>query len=165
MNTAWIALAVPALLIAQSDSLHIKSAVEAYHAGEVALHGKQYQEAIDQFRKAIEIEPTFRDAFDGLIGACLSSGHRTDAAAAMTQLLEIEPNIVSYRLLLGKILLEQNQAERALAQFSFALKVDPLNADALLGFAAAARQTGMANRAADAIQRGRQAYPSDSRFK
>jgi tetratricopeptide (TPR) repeat protein len=165
MSSALIVFALPALLFAQPDSLHIKSAVDAYHAGEAAVHTKQYQEAIDHFKHAIEIEPTFRDAFDGLISAYLGSGRRSDAAAAMTQLLEIEPNISRYRLLLGQILLEQHQAERALAQFSFALKIDPLNADALLGFAAAARQAGMADRAAEAIQRGRQRYPGDDRFK
>jgi tetratricopeptide (TPR) repeat protein len=165
MSSSWIVIAVPALLLAQSGSLHIRSAVDAYHAGETAAQAKQFSEAIDRFKKAIEIEPTFRDAFDGLISAYLSAGRRSDAAAAMTQLLEIEPNITRYRLQLGQILLEQNQAERALAQFSFALKIEPLNADALLGFAAAARKAGMADRAADAIQRGRLHYPGDSRFK
>jgi tetratricopeptide (TPR) repeat protein len=165
MNSGWALFVVPALLLAQSSSLHIKSAADAYHAGEAAAQAKQFQQAIEQFKKAIEVEPTFRDAFDGLIGAYLHAGRRSDAAAAMTQLLEIEPNISRYRLLLGQILLEQNQAERALAQFSFALQIDPLNADALLGFATAARQLGMADRAADAIQRGRLHYPSDSRFK
>jgi tetratricopeptide (TPR) repeat protein len=165
MNSAWAVFAVPALLLAQSSALHIKRALDAYHAGETAVQAKRLDEAIDRFKNAIEIEPTFRDAFDGLIGACLSSGRRSDAAAGMTQLLEIEPDIVRYRLLLGQILLEQHQAERALAQFSFVLKTDPVNADALLGFATAARQMGMADRAADAIQRGRQHYPSDSRFK
>ncbi len=165
MNSAWALLAVPALLLAQSSPPHIKNAVDAYRAGESAAQTKQFQEAINQFKKAIEIEPTFRDAFDGLINACLSSGRRSDAAAAMTQLLEIEPNLTRYRLLLGRILLEQNQAERALAQFSFVLKADPLNADALLGFAAAARRSGMADRADDAIQRGRKQYPHDDRFK
>jgi tetratricopeptide (TPR) repeat protein len=160
-----IAVLIPALLLAQPDSLHIKSALDACRAGETAAQARQFQPAIDQFKKAIEIEPTFRDAFDGLISAYLSAGRRSDAAAAMTQLLQIEPNISRYRLLLGQILLEQHQAERALAQFSFALQIDPLNADALLGFATAARQLGMADRAADAMERGRLHYPNDSRFK
>jgi tetratricopeptide (TPR) repeat protein len=165
MTLGWILIVAPALLLAQSTPLHIKSAVDAYHTAEAAARAKQFPEAINQFKKAIEIEPTFRDAFDGLISTCLAAGKQSDAAAAMTQLLEIEPNITRYRLLLGQILLEQNQAERALAQFSFVLKLEPSNADALLSFATAAQKMGMKDRAADAIQRGRLQYPSDSRFK
>lgn len=165
MRVAWIVITVPALLLSQSGSLHIKTALDAYQAAEAAARAKQFPEAIDQFKKAIVIEPTFREAFSGLIDAYLAAGRRSDAAAAMTQLLEIEPNITRYRLLLGQMLLEQNQAERALAQFSFILKSEPLNADALLGFASAARKMGMADRAADAIERGHVHYPSDSRFK
>ena len=165
MKLGWIVIVVPALALGQSGPLHIKTAVDAYHAGEAAARAKQFPEAASRFKKAIVIEPTYRDAFDGLISTYLAAGRRPDAAAAMTQLLEIEPNITRYRLLLGQILLEQSQAERALAQFSFVLKLEPSNADALLGFATAARKMGMADRAADAIERGRLQYPSDSRFK
>lgn len=163
MRFARIVIFVPALLLSQSP--HIKTAADAYHAGEAAARSKQFPEAINQFKRAIEIEPTFRDAFDGLIDTYLGAGRRSEAAAAMTQLLEIEPDLTRYRLLLAQILLEQNQAERALAQFSFVLKLEPLNADALAGFAAAAQKMGIADRAADAIQRGRLHYPNDSRFK
>ncbi len=153
------------LLLAQPGSLHIKSALAAYDAGELAAKNKRFPEAVTQFHKAIEIEPTFTDAFNGLIDACLHSGRRTDAAAAITQFLEIEPDVIRYRLLLGQILLEENQAERALAQFSFVLKADPVNAEALLGFAHAAQKAGMADRAAEALERGRKQYPLDARFK
>lgn len=165
MRIGWIVIIIPALLLAQSAQLHIRAAAEACHAGETAARAKQFPDAINEFKKAIEIEPTYRDAFDGLIGAYLSAGRRPDAAAIMTQLLEIEPNLTHYRLLLGQILLEQKQAERALAQFSFVLKLEPLNADALAGFATAARKAGMADRATEAIERGRLHYPGDSRFK
>ena len=79
-------------------------------------------------------------------------------------MLEIEPELIRYRLLLGQILSEENQTERALAQFSFVLKSAPLNAEALLGFAKAAKRMGMDDRAADAMQRGRKQYPLDERF-
>jgi Tfp pilus assembly protein PilF len=83
----------------------------------------------------------------------------------MTQFLEIQPDALRYRLQLGKILLEQKQVKRALAQFSLVLQKDPYNADGLLGFAAAARQSGMEDRAAEAIKVGRKRYPADDRFK
>ena len=83
----------------------------------------------------------------------------------MTQLLEIDPDATHYRVLLGQLLLKEKQAQRALAQFSLALKHEPANAEALLGFATAAKQVGMNDRATQALQRGRKLYPADERFK
>ena len=158
------ALLAADLLAGDPGSLHIKSALASYQAGTAAAHDSHFEAAIDQFHRAIEIEPTFQEAFEGLIAADLSSGQRSDAAAAATQLLEIEPELIKYRLLLGQILSEQNQPQRALAQFSFVLKTSPFNADALLGFASAAKRLGMDERAADAMKKGRKQYPFDERF-
>lgn len=154
-----------AVCLGQAVTPHIKAAEAAYEAGKAAQLAKQFERAVDCFHKAIEIEPTFLDAHEALIAAYLDSDRRLDAAAAITQFLEMQPDIVHYRVLLGQILLEQKQPERALAQFSLALKRDEYNADGLLGFASAARQMGMGERAAEAMERGRKRYPLDERFK
>jgi tetratricopeptide (TPR) repeat protein len=158
-------LAIAALLSGADDKPHIKAALAAYDEGKAAEHDKQFQPAINSFRHAIEIEPTFLDAYERLIRVYLDSGQRVQAAAAITQFLEIQPDAVQYRILLGNILLEQKQAERALAQFSLVIKKDPFNADGLLGFAESARQNGMDDRAAQAMKVGRQHYPLDERFR
>src|SRR5579884_3237964 len=150
---------------AQENAPHIKAALSAYEAGTGAARDHHLDAAIQSFRQAIEIEPTFMEARRGLIEALLSSGSRLDAAAAMTQFLEIEPAANRYRLLLGRILLEQKQPSRALAQFSILLESEPDNADALLGFAAAAKQAGMPSQALDALKRGASRYPADRRFR
>lgn len=165
MNTVLLGLWFVNSLVAQPAGPHIKSAVAAYEAGEASAKNDKSAEAIQRFPEAIEIEPTYREAFAELIDVCLTSGRRSDAALAMTQLLEIEPNLSRFRLLLGQILLEQNQTERALAQFSLLLRSDPDNADGLAGFASAATKLGMMDRAADALERGRKQFPTDARFK
>lgn len=165
MRLAALCFALAGLLFAQSGPPHIKAAQAAYEAGKAAQLAKQFQRAADCFRKAIEIEPTFLEARKALIADYLDSGRRLEAAASITQFLEIRPDEVRYRVLLGQILLEQKQTERALAQFSLALTRDPYNADGLFGFASAARQMGMRDRAAEAIERGRKRYPQDERFK
>jgi tetratricopeptide (TPR) repeat protein len=149
----------------QTETPHIKAAKAAYDAGRTAQHDKQFQRASSLFREAIEIEPTFVDAHEGLISSYLESGSRLDAAASITQFLEMRPDSIQYRLLLGQILLEQKQAARALAQFSEVLRKEPFNADGLLGFAAAAKRMQMQDRATDAIERGRKRYPHDERFR
>ena len=154
-----------AILLAQADEVHIKAAVAAYQAGIAALHQHDFRSAISSFQKAIEIEPTFLDSRKSMIHAYLDSGQRFEAATAITQLLEIEPDDVADRLVLGKILLQEKQPQRALAQFSLVLQKESFNADALLGFATAAKLFGMNDRAQDALQLGRKHYPLDSRFQ
>lgn len=165
MILACLLCVLTALALDRPGVPHIQAAEAAYEAGKHAQLAKQWQSAAECFQKAIEIEPTFLEARKNLIVVYLDSGQRLDAAAAITQFLEIEPGVQKYRLLLGQILLEQKQPERALAQFSLVLKREPYNADGLLGFAAAARQVGMKDRADAAMQRGRQHYPGDDRFK
>jgi len=150
---------------ATAESLHIRAAEDAYEKGRVAQRQKQREAAIGFFKEAIQTEPTFTAAREALIQANLNAGYPLEAAAAITQLLQIEPGDVRNRLALAQILLDQHQTERALAQFSTILNIDPNNADALWGFASAARQLGMQARAGEALDRGRRHFPLDVRFK
>jgi tetratricopeptide (TPR) repeat protein len=165
MTALRVLMVMVSLSGAESVKPHIKAALAAYEAGKVAEHEKRFQEAMDSFNRAIEIEPTFLEAYERLIKVNLDAGQRVEAAACITRFLEIQPTAVRYRNTLGTILLERKQTERALAQFSLVLQRDPFNADGLLGFATAARQSGMEDRAADAIERGKKHYPLDERFK
>lgn len=150
---------------AGTNSPHIRAATDAFQAGEAARAKKQLDSAADFFRKAIHIEPTFMQAREALIRVDIEAGKKNDAAEAITEVLEIEPDDTADRILLGQILLEQKEAERALAQFSAALHAEPNNAEALLGFASAAAAVGMQDRAKEALERGRKRYPSDPRFQ
>ena len=165
MKTLLLLMFAAGAAHAETNAPHIKAALSAYEVGNAAVREHHLNAAIDSFRRAIEIEPTFMEARRGLIEALLSSGNRLEAAAAITRLLEIEPDANRYRLVLGRILLDQKQPSRALAQFSILLESEPDNADALLGFAAAAKQAGMQSKALDALKRGAARYPTDRRFQ
>ncbi len=143
---------------------HIKAALAAYESAETDAKQGRHQEAVELFSRAVQIEPTYLAAYDGWIEQEVVLGRRAEAAVALTKALEIEPSTLRYRLLLGQILLEQKQTERALAQFSLALETDPSNADALAGFAEAATRLGMTDRAAEAMSEGRKKHPADARF-
>lgn len=165
MKGVLVILAVGGLLSADSDPPHIKAALSAFQAGVAAQRDHYSSRAIDLFLNAIEIEPTFLDPRYALIEEYQKEGKRVEAAAAITQLLEIEPSASHYRLVLAQMLLEEKQPDRALAQFSYFLKSDPFNADGLIGLAVSARQLGMDNRAMEAIERGRKHHPGDKRFE
>ena len=164
MTSVLLLLFASGLPGAKAVTPHIKAAAEAYLAGRAALVRKE-PTAVELLSKAIQIEPTFLDAYKALIEARLASGDRLEAAAVMTRFLEIEPSASGYRLRLGQILLGEKQWDRALAQFSLILRDDPYNADALWGFATAAKQLGMEDRASEALRKGRDRYPNDRRFR
>ena len=165
MKSAKWLFALAVLVQANAQTPHIKAALDAYRKGLVEQRQKQFDSAIKLFKQAIEIEPTFTEVREALIQANLSAGRKMEAAAAMTQLLEIAPGDIPDRLSLAQILQQQHQEERALAQFSAVLNLAPYNPDALLGFASVAQQLGMADRAAEALERGRKHFPQDARFK
>ena len=158
-------LVASALVCAGADEPHVKAAAAAFESGQTALRNKQLLRAAELFRGAIETEPTFREAHEKLIQTYLDSSNSLKAAESITRFLEIWPDAARYRLVLGRILLESQQPERALAQFSIALNGDPGNPEALLGFAEAANRVGMEDRAKEALDRGRKLYPSDERFR
>ncbi len=159
------------MLVAASAGLgapiapHIKAASYNFEAAKSAFHEKRMETAAELFGKALQIEPTFLEAYEGLVDARLASNQRLEAAAVITRFLEIWPETTHYRLILAQILQEQKQTQRALAQFSAVLKSEPFNPDALLGFAATAQQIGLGDRASQALRRGMERYPLDSRFK
>jgi predicted Zn-dependent protease len=114
--------------------------------------------------RAIDIEPTYVEAFRGLIEVYRAAGRSTECAQMLTRLLQIEPNSAADRVALAALLMERREWMRALAQYTAAVRIDPRNADALYGFARAAEESGMADRAADAAALGRTRFPDDKRF-
>jgi tetratricopeptide (TPR) repeat protein len=165
MKGLLLTLAIGIAIAAEPDPPHIKAALAAFQAGVAAQRDHSSAKAIAFFLDAIEIEPTFLDPRHALIEAYQNAGKRLEAAIAITQLLEIEPSAGHYRLILAQMLLDEKQPDRALAQFSYLLRSDPYNADGLLGFASAAHQIGMEDRASQAIELGKKRYPRDERFK
>lgn len=144
---------------------HIQAAAAAYTAAAAALKQGSYHPAIEHFQKAIAIEPTYLDAYEGLIAAYELSKKRTEMARTITEFLQIEPDSLPYRLKLAAYLDAAGDQQRALAQYSLALETDPKNAGALAGFAAAAEKAGMADRAAKVKALGHRLYPADKRFE
>ena len=157
--------AIPLLAQTPQQVPHVRSAQLLFIEGSKARHENNMSLAVASFQKAIQIEPTFLEAREGLIAAYAGAGESLQEAAAITEFLEIKPESDQYRLRLGHILSAQKQSEKALAQFALVLKRQPDCPEALLGFASAATSLGMHDRAAQAIAHGREKYPADTRFR
>jgi tetratricopeptide (TPR) repeat protein len=143
---------------------HIRAAADARRDGQAAAKEHDWPRGEKLFLRAIDIEPTFTEAYRSLIDLYLASGRPLDAGAILTRLVQIEPRSVEDRLLLGRVLLDVRQWARALAQFSLALKLDPHSAEGLFGLALAADGNGMTDRALESADRGTKNFPGDSRF-
>jgi tetratricopeptide (TPR) repeat protein len=158
-------IAAVLLLASTLAAPHIQSALAEYRLGTASLKQGSYSPAAAHFRKAIEIEPTYIGAYEGLIATYERANKPTEMARTITELLQIEPDSLPYRLKLAAYLESAGDAQRALAQYSLALRTDPNNADALAGFMRAAKNSGMTDRAAKAKARGHRLYPNDERFE
>jgi tetratricopeptide (TPR) repeat protein len=152
------------LLLVLFAEEHIQAARQAYDSGLVAIADGRWSDAEKLFLKAMDIEPTYSDAYRSLIDVCIRTSRPTDAGAILTRLLQIEPNSVGDRTRLGRLLIEGREWNRALAQFSIARRLAPDDPDALYGFALAASKSGMTAVAIDAGKLGRARFHNDQRF-
>jgi tetratricopeptide (TPR) repeat protein len=157
-------IAILLLLASSTVAPHIQAAATEYRTAAAAFKEGNYAPAIEHFHKAIDIEPTYIDAYEGLIASYERAKNDAEVARTITQLLQIKPDSLPYRLKLAAYLESTNDKQRALAQYSLALETDPDNADALAGFVEAAKNAGMQGRAATTKARGHRLYPEDKRF-
>lgn len=143
---------------------HIQAAGQALREGNEAMRAQDWQRAEQSYLRAIDIEPTFLEAYRALEELYSRTSRPMDLGAVLTRLLQIEPDSLPERLRLAQLLINSSEWNRALAQLSLALRMAPHNADCLYWFGYAAMHTDMKDRAADALARGAAEFPADRRF-
>jgi tetratricopeptide (TPR) repeat protein len=90
----------------------------------------QMNEAIEHYKKALQIQPEYADAYANL-GATLSNqGKFDEAVVCYNRALSIKPNLVLTHSNLGDILLGQNKLDEAVEHFIEALRIKPSCANA-----------------------------------
>ncbi len=163
--TLLIVLYVALFSAAEQPAPHVKAAEAAYKKGEASRSLLNWSSAEASYLRAIDIEPTYIEAYRGLIAVYRATSRTAECAQILTRLLQIQPDSVGDRLVLGGILMDGREWMRALAQFTEAVRLDPQNADALYWFARAAEESGMTDRAREAAELGRKRFPQDKRFR
>lgn len=144
---------------------HINAAEQAFRAGNAAMEAQDWQRAEKFYLRSIDIEPTFLDAYRALEELYSRTSRPMDLGAVLTRLLQIEPDSVADRLRLARLLIDNNEWNRALAQLSLAMKIDPYNAETLYWFGYAAMRAEMPDRAVEVLVRGAAEFPADKRFE
>ena len=100
-----------------------------------ALRGQdRYEEAIDEFRAILEIDPEYAPAYAGMGDALFRMRRYEDALAALARALSLQPDLPSagalYRLM-GRCEQELGRPDDALPHYERALQIDPDDAQAI----------------------------------
>jgi tetratricopeptide (TPR) repeat protein len=98
--------------------------------GQILTNRHQYDEALPNLLKAVEINPIFVDAHYNLGVLFAKRDEPNKAIEHYRKAVELEPNHVKVNNNLGVVLLKQNLTEEAIIHFQKALKQDPYMAAA-----------------------------------
>ena len=85
----------------------------------------QAAKAIDEYQRALEIEPDFLEARYNLAAAYNSLGRHVEAIAQYQKAVEIAPNSAEAHNNLARALFQQGQLAEAIDQFQQALRIKP----------------------------------------
>jgi tetratricopeptide (TPR) repeat protein len=90
----------------------------------VAQRG-EVDEALDQFQKALALNPRYAEARYNLGLAFAQKGRIDDAMAQYQKALDADPNIAQAHNNLGNAFLQKGNLDQAIAQYQSALAIDP----------------------------------------
>jgi tetratricopeptide (TPR) repeat protein len=127
----------------------ISPAADAMAAGLQKERKDDYQGALKDYNRAIELDPRYADAYIGRGFAKYKLGDRSNAAIDFSTAITLNPKSARAYNNRGNLYLEFKDWEYAIADFDLAIELDPNYADALIGRGIAkeswpgARTTGM----------------------
>ena len=93
-------------------------------AGIALAEKRQYDEAVEQFRKAIAIDPQLGEAHFNLAGARFERGDVRAAIDGFREAIRLAPKWAEAHYQLGRALLKAGQRKEAMEEFCAGLKHD-----------------------------------------
>ena len=93
--------------------------------GDALLKDGRFNEAIQQYLKAIELDPTDSDAQNGLGNAFAQEGQPRDATEHYRKAIELRPTDPQYHNNIGNVLCQQGLLEDGIAHYRRALELRP----------------------------------------
>jgi tetratricopeptide (TPR) repeat protein len=128
--------------------------------GNALIQKGRLDEAVDQFLKAVEINPHYAKAYYNLGLALFQKGQLDDAVAQYQKAVEINPNDVEAYYNLGLALFQKGQLDDAVAQYQKAVEINPNYAEAHSNLGNALFQKGQLDEAVDQFQKAVEINPN-----
>lgn len=131
-----------------------------FNLGVVLAHQGRVDEAIDKYRRCVELAPWYYVAHTNLGRLLLRKGLHDEAAVEFGRALEIEPRHINSMAGLGEALLQLDRADRAEEVLRRATVVDPGSVAAWNGLGAALTRQGRYAEAGAAFGRAADLNPN-----
>jgi tetratricopeptide (TPR) repeat protein len=122
--------------------------------GEDLLQKGRLDEAMDHFKKAVKIAPTYADGYYNLGNALMQIGHLGEAMELFRKVLEIQPSHIKANNNLGVALMRSGRPDEAIAYCQKAIDLNPDYAEAHYNLGAV---FGMLSRLEEAVEQYRKA--------
>lgn len=130
--------------------------MEHYNKG----YADNYRKAVDDFEKALAIDPAYSQAALYLGRAYNSLFEEQKSEAAMRRAIEIDPDYMEARVSLAGMLLDIGDSDESLRQLNVVTQREPADATAWYLLAEAYRMKGMYGQSIDAARKAIQLSPN-----
>lgn len=116
------------------------------------------------YRRAIELCPQLRNAYERLAALAVQRGELDEAVARYRQLSEMEPGDLDILLTLGALSLQVGEPRHSIEHFQRALLIEPESSDGPLEAVHAAAGEGRVRQAIDTLREMVDKYPGVAEF-
>lgn len=138
--------------------MHSELAAKAFREG-------RYEEAIEEYKKAIELNGDSAELYRELGLVYLKVGNRTKAGDAFKEAIRLKPGWAEAHYDLGRTLYEVGEYETAAASFEEAVRLKPDFFDALIALGNTYQHSGVHARSVEVLQKAVLLRPSNVEAK
>ncbi len=130
--------------------------------GDVYSELGYWTEAITNFNKAIEIDPTDTNSYIGLVGVYFELGRIEEAIAILQKAIELDRSYAYPHSVLGYVYAQLGRSEEAIAACLTAIELDPNDATPYIGLGIVYGQLGRTDEAIAVCQKAIELDPNDA---
>ena len=112
----------------------------------------KFDEAIESYKRAIQINPDYADVYNNLGAALKEKGKFQEAIDSCNNALKIKPDYADAYINIGNVCQEMGNFERAVINYKLALKINSSHAEAYYNMGIALKEIGDLDFAVDCLR-------------
>ena len=144
------------------EELRIEPAEAHYNLGFALLRKGRTSEAIDQYEKALLVNPDYAEVRNNLASALVMTGRFSEAIDQCNEVLRIDPGSSAAHDNLGNALAQTGRASEAIDHYKQTLRMNPNSSDAHSNLGAALALTGRMSEAIEELKSALRINPNNS---